>query len=115
MNPGPEQVYVYYRVRHADAAALIAGVRAMQAGLQVALPGLICNLSRRAHDGAELMTVMETYARVDGVPAAWQRDIEQQAQRRLAAWIIGERHAEVFVPLVTSDDVQQLLRHHRSG
>ena len=98
MSPGAEQLYVYYRVRPADAAALIAGVRTLHADLQTTLPGLICSLSQRTHDSAELITVMETYAHGDGLPASWQRNIEQQAQRRLAAWIVGERHAEVFVP-----------------
>ena len=98
MNTGPEQLYVYYRVRQADAAALIAGVRKWHADLQATWPGLICSLGQRTQDSAELITMMETYAHAEGLPAAWQHDIEQQAQKRLGTWIVGQRHAENFVP-----------------
>ena len=98
MSDGPAQVFVYYRVRAADAAAAIAAVRAGQAHLRLSLPGLACTLSRRADDAAEHLTLMETYAHADAVTAAAQRDIERQMRAAIEAWLIGERHIEVFVP-----------------
>ena len=98
MSDGPAQVFVYYRVRAASAAAAIAAVQAGQADLRVTLPGLACTLSRRADEAAEHLTLMETYAHATGVTAAAQHDIERQMRAALEAWLVGERHIEVFVP-----------------
>ena len=98
MSAGHAQVFVYYRVRAADGTAAIAAVQAGQARLKVTLPGLACTLSRRVDDAAEHLTLMETYARGDGVTAAAQRDIERQMRAAIEAWLVGERHIEVFVP-----------------
>ena len=98
MSPGAAQVFVYYRVQARDAAAAIAAVRMFQNDLLALMPGLNCTLSRRADDSGEQLTLMETYTNAEGVGAAWQRDIEQRAHDALAAWIVGERHVEVFVP-----------------
>jgi len=99
VSPGAAQVFVYYRVRAADAVAAIAAVRALQAKLQAELPGLDCTLSRRADSDAELITLMESYCHTDGVDEAWRRAIERSAGESLAAWVVGQRHVEVFVPL----------------
>ena len=98
MNAGAAQVYVYYRVRRSDAPALIAAVRELHARWQAAHPGLVCTLSRRVDDSADALTLMETVAHTDGVPAAWQNALEREAVERLGAWTVGERHVEVFVP-----------------
>ncbi len=98
---GGAQLYVYYRVRPADVAAVIAAVGALHAGWRARWPGLACTLARRAeaHDRAdEPCTLMETYQQPGGVPEASQREIERAARERLGAWIVGERHLEVFVP-----------------
>ena len=98
---GGAQLYVYYRVRPADAAAVIAAVGALHAGWRDRWPGLACTLARRVEerDGAdEPLTLMETYHQPGGVPDACQREIERAARERLGAWIHGERHLEVFVP-----------------
>lgn len=98
---GGAQLYVYYRVRPADAAAVIAAVGALHAGWRARWPGLACTLARRAeaHDRAdEPCTLMEIYQQPGGVPEACQREIERAARERLAAWVVGERHLEVFVP-----------------
>jgi Domain of unknown function (DUF4936) len=94
VSAGAAQVFVYYRVRAADAPAVIAAVRAQQDSL----PGLACTLSRRVNEDVELVTLMETYAQAGGMSAAAQRDIEARMQGALAQWIVGERHIEVFVP-----------------
>jgi hypothetical protein len=62
------------------------------------MPGLSCNLSRRADSDGDLLTLMETYSHADGVDDTWQRNIEGSAREALAAWIVGQRHVEVFVP-----------------
>lgn len=89
-------VYVYYRVRLADAAAAIAAVRSFQAGLAVALPGLRCRLAQRVEQGGELLTLMETYGHPGGLGTAWRLETESLAQTQLAPWTVGQRHVEVF-------------------
>ena len=98
MSPGAAQVFVYYRVQAGDAAAAIAAGRTFQIDLRALLPGLNCTLNRRADDSGEQLTLMETYAHAEGVGPAWTRDIERLGRDALAAWIVGERHLEVFVP-----------------
>lgn len=99
MSTGPAQVFVYYRVRAADAAAVIAAVQACQTHWRLALPGLACALSRRAGEAAEEpVTLMESYAHADGVPAEAQRKIEGQVCAAIETWLVGDRHIEAFVP-----------------
>ena len=98
MSPGAARLYVYYRVRAGDAASAIAAARAMQLGLQAQFPGAVCTLSQRAGDEGEWRTLMETYALAGGVSAAQRQAIEDTAQAQLSAWIVGERHVEVFEP-----------------
>ena len=95
---GAATLYVYYRVQAADAPALTAAVRELQAGWQAALPGLACTLSQRADNPAGSLTLMETYSHAAGLAPQWQLQIEQVARERLAGWIIGTRQVEVFVP-----------------
>jgi Domain of unknown function (DUF4936) len=94
------QLYVYYRVRPADAPAVIALVSSLHTGWRARWPGLACTLARRAEDrdGAEPWTLMETYVQPGGVAQACRREIERAGRERLGAWIVGERHSEVFVP-----------------
>lgn len=91
-------LYVYYKVREEDAAALQPLVRAMQAQV-TARHGVAAQLKRRpaARDG--LQTWMEVYPAVagDGFEAA----LAQAAQEAGLAALAGARHAEVFMDLVT--------------
>jgi Domain of unknown function (DUF4936) len=98
VSPGAAQVFAYYRVRPADASAAIAAVRTLHDSLRAAMPGLMCTLSRRADGDTELLTLMETYAHADGVGEVWRITIECGAREALAAWVVGKRHVEVFVP-----------------
>ena len=98
MNSQAAQVFVYYRVQAADVTAAIAAAHALQVHLRALMPGLSCTLSRRVDNDAERPTLMETYGHVDGVGPDRQRDIERLAGDALAAWLIGERHVEIFVP-----------------
>jgi hypothetical protein len=79
-------LYVYYRVREADAAAALAAFRAARGA------SLEPRLMRRPEGPQGLQTWMEVY---DGAP----EDAEPRIAAALAAWISGERHLEHFVPL----------------
>ncbi len=83
-------LYVYYQVAEADAAALLPAVRSMQAGL-----GVPSSLKRRpeARDGRQ--TWMEVYL---GVPPAFSATLAAAAAS-LPGLAAGARHVEVFVDL----------------
>ena len=99
MISGATQIFVYYRVAPDNALQLIGAVRGLQARWRAAYPGLACSLARRAEDGAEAVTMMEMYCH-DGIAIdAWHPHIERSAREQLTAWIVGERHVEVFVAL----------------
>lgn len=98
MKPGAANLYIYYRVRPADAPQLIASVHALQARWRSELPGLACTLNQRVDDGEPHLTLMETYTHPQGLSTQWQQAIEAGAGHALARWIDGERHAERFVP-----------------
>jgi predicted kinase len=89
-------LYVYYKVREPEAAALAPRVRAMQAAL-AARHGVVVQLKRRpaSHDG--LQTWMEVYPGVaDGFADALA---QAAADAGLDAWTSGPRRSEVFVDL----------------
>ncbi len=89
------RLFVYFRVTRASEAAVVAAVRELQAAWQAAMPGLQCELLRRADDSAAV-TLMETYACASGISGAWQERIERDASARLATWLVGARHVELF-------------------
>ena len=92
------ELFVYYRVDPAAAAAARDAVAAMQARLRARHPGLLARLLARADDGATTQTWMETYALPssrDGV----DRRIEVAIETEAAAWAAlrsGPRHVEAF-------------------
>jgi hypothetical protein len=89
-------LYVYYKVRELDAAALAPRVRAMQAQL-AARHGVATQLKRRPESKDGLQTWMEVYP---GVPGGFAEDLALAAtQAGLDAMIIGARRSEVFVDL----------------
>lgn len=92
------QYFVYYRVQREHRGQAEAAVRALHAQLQSRWPGLRCGLYRRALPAAVDgdTTLMEVY---DGLPSPdAAAEIEALACSRLAPWLIGERHVEVFEP-----------------
>ena len=91
------RLFIYFRVKRDSEAAAVAAVRELQAAWQMAMPGLRCELLRRADQGGDV-TLMETYVGAQGVGAEWQQRIEDEASARLQPWLVGERHVEVFVP-----------------
>lgn len=96
----PGWLYVYYRVAGADLPAAVAAVRRLQAGLQATHPGLQAALLRRPGLPGGQATLMETYNHPGGLPDTLQAAITQAAQQALAPWLQGERHNELFVPLI---------------
>jgi hypothetical protein len=93
-------LYVYYKVREADAAALAPRVRALQAHV-AAHHGVQGQLKRRpqARDGVQ--TWMEVYPAVGPDFAALLA--QAAAEAGLDALPGGPRHAEVFVDLASSE------------
>jgi hypothetical protein len=89
-------LYVYYKVREQDAAALAPRVRAMQAAL-AASHGVSLQLMRRPDTRDGLQTWMEVYP---GVPDGFADELERAAaQAGFDGLISGPRRAEVFVDL----------------
>jgi Domain of unknown function (DUF4936) len=90
------RLYIYFRVKRESEAAAVATLRELHAAWQAAMPGLHCELLRRADDSGDV-TLMETHLCAQGVSGAWQERIERDAIARLQPWLVGERHVEVFV------------------
>ena len=90
-------LYIYYKVRESDAAALYTAVAAMQAQL-AAQCAVTSALKRRpeAHDGVQ--TWMEIYPAAPANFAATLADAVDKAG--LAQWIVGARHVEAFMDVV---------------
>jgi hypothetical protein len=86
--------YIYFRVARTDEAAAAAALREMHARWA---GDVDCELLRRADESGETVTLMEVYR---GVTPEQQQRIEHDAGARLAAWIIGARHVEVFEAVV---------------
>jgi hypothetical protein len=87
-------LYVYYKVREADAPALAPRVRALQAHV-----GVPAQLKRRPGASSGLQTWMEVYPGVDdGFPARLEDAARAAAVDDL---IDGPRRAEIFMDLPT--------------
>jgi hypothetical protein len=87
-------LYVYYKVREQDAAALAPRVRALQAGI-----GVPAQLKRRPGVRDGLQTWMEVYPGVDDAFPARLDDAARGAG--IAGLIDGPRRAEIFMDLPT--------------
>jgi hypothetical protein len=90
------ELFIYYRVRDADAHAAQAAVSQLHAQLHGTYPRLNARLLRRPAEENGSQTWMETYASPDGISDAMQTRIESEALM-LAPLIDGPRHTEVFV------------------
>ena len=86
-------LYVYYRVRHDDAARLQPQVEAMQQALS-RTHHVQAALKRRPEETEGRQTWMETYL---NVPAGFALALANAAAA--LTWIDGERHVETFVDL----------------
>jgi hypothetical protein len=88
------RLYVYYQVAASDLGAVRAAAASLQADLVQAHPGLRAELLRRPELREGRVTLMEVYGQRDGAPP--EQAIEVAARQRLARWIVGARHVEVF-------------------
>ncbi|WP_158289044.1 DUF4936 family protein [Rubrivivax albus] len=86
-------LFVYWRIDAGDLPATVAAVRAAQAQLASAWPGLQARLWQRSDPGVPA-TVMETYAAPDGIDAAAQARIDAA----VAGHVPAQRHVEAFLP-----------------
>jgi hypothetical protein len=89
-------LYVYYKVRESDAAALAPRVRAMQAALATR-HGVAVQLKRRPGAAEGLQTWMEVYPQA-GDDFAGELEAAA-AQAGLGALLAGPRRAEIFTDL----------------
>lgn len=89
-------LFIYFRVARESEAAAVHAVRELQQAWQATMPGLRCDVLRRADEDGDVVTLMETYS--GGINTAWQEHIERDAGERLAPLLIGKRHVEVFTP-----------------
>lgn len=92
------QLYIYYRVRGEHLPAVVAALRTLHGLWQAEDPALGCELMQRVDDESGFVTLMEVYRRADGIGPAWPQRIEGEARAALSAWLVGERHVEVFAP-----------------
>lgn len=90
-------LYVYYKVRAEDAAALRPLVAAMQAGLSAA-HGISGRLKRRSETREVWQTWMEVYPDVAG---EFEAILGRAAQDAGLAALAGARHTEVFMDMST--------------
>jgi Domain of unknown function (DUF4936) len=90
-----QRLYVYYRVRARDEAAVVAALRLLYARWRDAAPALRCEVSRRADESSDTVTLMETYA---GASLETLHHFESEAAAQVAPWLASPRHIEVFAP-----------------
>lgn len=87
-------LYVYYRVRNENAAALSSSLQAMQRCLSEEY-GIVTGLKRRPQEKDGCQTWMETYL---AVPPGFEAALEEAVIREgLCALIDGQRNTEHFV------------------
>ena len=86
------RLFVYYRVLEAALPAVLVEVRALQAGLMTAHPGLQAGLLRRPELRDGEVTLMEAYA--GGDLRAWSVALDAAVAARPA--LPAPRHAETF-------------------
>ncbi len=101
------ELFVYYRIRSADAALAHDAVTALQTRLREQFPQLKTRLLCRSGASGEDPTWMEIYAMdprqgATGVTAEIQHTIDALASTLVQPYIVGTRHAEVFEPCLIS-------------
>jgi len=90
-------LYIYYKVKDADAASLQAAAAVMQATL-AQRHGVAGQLKRRPETRDGVQTWMEVYPSTpEGFAAVLDSAVHEAG---LLAWIAGLRHTEVFMDVV---------------
>jgi len=89
-------LYIYYKVKDADAASLQAAVAAMQATL-MQHHGVAGQLKRRPDTKDGVQTWMEVY---EATPAGFAALLDSAVhQAGVLEWTAGLRHTEVFTDI----------------
>jgi hypothetical protein len=89
-------LYIYYKVKEADAASLQAAVVSMQTTL-AQRAGVAGQLKRRPESRDGLQTWMEVYS---AAPEQFAAELDNAAAAAgLSRWISGARHSEVFMDI----------------
>lgn len=92
------ELFVYYRIRKADAVAAREAVSGMQSELRLSQTGLRARLFTRQSVDGGLQTWMETYSLAGGKQGI-DADLEAAIEAAAAAWshlVDGTRHVEAF-------------------
>jgi tartrate dehydratase beta subunit/fumarate hydratase class I family protein len=90
-------LYIYYKVKDADAVSLQAAVAAMQSTL-AQRHGVAGKLKRRPETKDGVQTWMEVYESTpDGFAALLDSAVHEAG---VLAWIAGLRHTEVFLDVI---------------
>ena len=90
-------LFIYYKVREADAASLRDAVLAMQAQLAEQF-AVTSELKRRPESSDGVQTWMEIYP---AVPGNFAGTLDVAVGRAgLSQWIIGNRHVEAFMDVL---------------
>ena len=94
------ELFIYWKVPLAQAEAAHGAAAALMQALAQSQPALQVRLLRRADEGGDKATFMETYrAPAPGVTAAMQAAIQAEAERAFAALGLPARHVEAFEDL----------------
>ena len=93
------ELFVYWHVDSADAAAAIAATHGFQAALRARFPALNARLYKRSEERDGRVTVMEVYAGAPAMLPGIDEAIATAASKALATWLRGPRHVETFVAL----------------
>lgn len=92
------ECFIYYRVMKEDLSEVVRRVATAHKELRTVCPRVTAKLMRRDEWAADLVTVMEVYAGLDGLAAdTWSSWAECLAQA-LHPMTVGERHHERFIP-----------------
>jgi len=92
----PVELYIYYKLQAADAAAARAALAPVWAGLQARWPLLQSRLLMREEVSSDgLQTWMEIHRPADGMPADWVKDLALLDQA-LSCCLASPRHVERF-------------------
>ncbi len=92
------ELFIYYRVRDADAASAREAVSVMQHELRKSRPGLLARLLTRHGANSGTQTWMETYS-LEGEAQGIDATLEALVEASAAAWahlVDGARQVEVF-------------------
>lgn len=94
------ELYIYYRVKAADALPFLEAVGRLRKDIALLRPGMRMRMLRRDEvtGEPEHHTWMEIHDHPgQGIDAMAQQSIEALAARHLAGLIVGTRHVERFV------------------